>query len=295
MLNITPRGAAVSVSVVETLRSCFDGKRVVVLTGAGLSTESGIPDYRSPHGSYSKGHKPVTHQEFCRSAAVRARYWARSLGGWRLFAGANPNDAHRSLARLEQLGWISHLITQNVDRLHAAAGSRRVIELHGHNDAVECLGCGMTRPRLEYQGELEAMNRAWIQQWLDLEQIDVRADGDAHIGDAEFRSFHVPGCPLCGGIVKPSVVFFGGSITRDIRERALDCVLQADRVLCIGTSLQVGSAYRLVRAAHERGKPIWCVNIGPTRADSFIAKKIECRAAELLPKVVPQLWENAIL
>jgi len=217
--GIVPVASADPSLAVQALRSFIDGHHTVaVLTGAGCSTESGIPDYRSPEGSYSKGHRPMTHQHFMGDVEHRKRYWARSIVGYRHFDAAQPNTAHTALAELEKLGWVSSLVTQNVDGLHGQAGSQRVVELHGHNNEVECQSCGALSPRRNFQEVLQQVNDAWIDHWLDPEVIDIRADGDAHIAVEDFKAFQVPGCEVCGtGVLKPNVVFFGGSIKAEVK------------------------------------------------------------------------------
>merc|ERR1712232_672678 len=169
----------------------------------------GVPDYRSPQGSYSKGHKPMLHRNFVDEPEQRARYWARSLCGWRYFAGAGPNAAHRAIAALEHASYLAAVVTQNVDGLHTRAGSREVVNLHGRNDTVVCLSCAARRPRVEYQEELEEANAGWIAEFLPAAHAvhDIRADGDAHLAHEDFRGFSVPSCRACGhGIMKPDVV-----------------------------------------------------------------------------------------
>eukprot|EP00927_Polykrikos_kofoidii_P078943 TRINITY_DN75745_c0_g1_i1.p1 TRINITY_DN75745_c0_g1~~TRINITY_DN75745_c0_g1_i1.p1 ORF type:complete len:322 (-),score=48.48 TRINITY_DN75745_c0_g1_i1:139-1104(-) len=276
-------------AAVDKLRLFVNGERsVAVITGAGLSTESGVPDYRSPQGSYSKGHKPMQHAEFMRSLSKRKRYWARSLIGWRWFASAKPNRAHLALAQLERIGWIASVITQNVDRLHKEAGSLNVTELHGTTKNVECMSCGVSFPRLHFQSDLELRNRAWIDEWLSLgDVVDIRADGDAHISASDFANFEVPNCTKCGGIIKPSVVFFGGAVPEAVKESAMRQVMAADRLLVAGSSLMVFSSFKLAKAAHKAGKELLILNIGTTRADDLATTKIEGRCGEVLPLIVP--------
>ena len=255
----------------------FVGRRrkLFVLTGAGCSTGSGIPDYRDGAGNW-KRMKPVTYQAFMGDEATRRRYWARSLLRWTRFREARPNQAHRALARLEALGKIELLLTQNVDRLHQAAGSARVIDLHGRLDRVRCMGCGLRAPREELQEELARLNPVW----LGLDAMDA-PDGDADLESADFSSFEVCSCRRCGGVLKPDVVFFGENVPRDRVDMAAQHLEQADAMLVVGSSLMVYSGYRFVEMAARLGKPAAAINLGRTRADGLLALKVErpCEAA----------------
>lgn len=260
------------------------GGGAVVLTGAGLSTESGIPDYRSPEGSYSKGHKPMVHADFVKRPTQRARYWARSLKGFNVFARSRPNLAHRALAALEREGFVRDVITQNVDRLHQRAGSRRVLDLHGRGDWVECLSCKRGWPRATYQQEVADVNAAWIAANLpaDIGEMDIRADGDAHLANDDFSSFVVPPCQYCGGVVMPSIVFFGGTVRQEVKEDANGRVQGADCMLVMGSSCQVFSSFRLVQMAARAPKPVAMVNIGETRADALVQLRLAARCSDAL-------------
>lgn len=250
-------------------------QRLFVLTGAGCSTNSGIPDYRDSDGNWKRT-RPVTIQAFLGEATTRQRYWARSMVGWRRFGRAMPNGAHRALANLEQQGRCELLLTQNVDRLHQAAGSRRVIDLHGRLDVVRCLGCGATMPRERFQGELARLNPAW----LALDATDA-PDGDADL-EQDFSSFVVPACEVCGGVLKPDVVFFGENVPRERVERAFAHLQAADAVLVVGSSLMVYSGFRFVQAAARAGLPIAALNFGRTRADDLLSLKVEQSCAQAL-------------
>ncbi len=242
--------------------------RLFVLTGAGCSTDSGIPDYRDAEGGWKRA-QPVMFQAFMADLHVRRRYWARSLVGWRHFRRAEPNDTHRALAKLEANGQVELLVTQNVDRLHQAAGSEGVIDLHGRLDQVRCMTCGMRTPREELQDELLRRNPAWV----DFHAREA-PDGDADLERVDFSTFDIPPCEYCGGTLKPDVVFFGESVPRDRVDSAMRAVQDADAMLVVGSSLMVYSGYRFAQAAAEAGKPIAAVNLGRTRADNLLALKV---------------------
>ena len=251
-------------------------RRLFVLTGAGCSTSSGIPDYRDADGQW-KRRRPVTYQAFIGDEATRRRYWARSLIGWRRIRRARPNGAHRALARLEATGGTEILLTQNVDRLHQAAGSADVIDLHGRIDLVRCMGCERRTSRDELQDELGRLNAGW----LELDAADA-PDGDADLEGEDFSSFAVPSCRRCGGVLKPDVVFFGETVPRDRVDAAMRHLEQADAMLIVGSSLMIYSGLRFVQAAAGAGKPIAAVNLGRTRADALIALKVEEACEEAL-------------
>lgn len=251
-------------------------RRLFVLTGAGCSTNSGIPDYRDADGQW-KRHKPIEFQPFMRRAAARRRYWARSMAGWRRFGGAAPNAAHAALAALERDGRIGLLVTQNVDGLHQAAGSRRVIDLHGRLDRVVCTSCRWTGSRVSWQALLEELNPGWL-------AVDAPAapDGDADLDDVDFEEFQVPGCAGCGGIVKPDVVFFGENVPPWRHAQATAVLSTSDAVLVVGSSLMVHSGYRYALAASRLGLPIAALNLGRTRADSLLTLKVSADVGRAL-------------
>jgi NAD-dependent SIR2 family protein deacetylase len=250
--------------------------RLAVISGAGVSTGSGIPDYRDGDGNWKRS-PPVQYRDFVQSDAVRRRYWARSLAGWPMFASARPGTAHAALARLEAIGRVANLVTQNVDRLHQRAGSRSVIDLHGRLDVVRCLACNARVPRETFQRHLRAANPDW-----DAVAARIAPDGDADLHDADFDAFEVPCCDACGGMLKPDVVFYGESVPREITAAAFDAVQSADGVLAVGSSLMVWSSFRLVRAAAQRGIPVVAVNRGRTRADDLFAVKCDGDCGEVL-------------
>ncbi len=254
--------------------------RLMVLTGAGVSTESGIPDYRDADGAW-KVSPPVEYPAFMAQLAVRQRYWARSLVGWQHFSRARPNAAHHALARLEQTGRIELLVTQNVDGLHAAAGSSNVVDLHGRLDVVRCMACAHRLPRTDLQRELTARNPGW-----EGRAARIGPDGDVDLQTPDFTTFDVPACPVCEGILKPDVVFFGEAVPRDRVDLAFAAVKSADAMLIVGSSLMVYSGYRFAEAAAAAGKPIAAVNLGRTRADHLLTLKLQVSCAEALRAVL---------
>jgi NAD-dependent SIR2 family protein deacetylase len=251
---------------------------VLVLTGAGVSTESGIPDYRDELGQWKRS-PPMQYREFVGSEARRRRYWARSLLGFKVLGHARPNAAHRLLADWERRGFVSGIVTQNVDGLHQAAGAENVIDLHGRIDRVVCLACGNQGSRSALQRELEASNP----EWAALAGV-IAPDGDADPGDADDSAFRVIGCP-CGGLLKPDVVFFGENVPKERVEAAFAALEAAKLLLVVGSSLMVFSGYRFVRAAARLGRPIAVVNRGHTRADAHACIKLEGEAGRSLSDV----------
>lgn len=250
--------------------------KLFVLTGAGCSTGSGIPDYRDADGAWKRG-RPIMLQDFVGSERSRQWYWARSLVGFRRMRAAQPNDAHRALAALESQGRITQLVTQNVDGLHQAAGSRGVIDLHGRVDVVRCLECERRIPRELVQAELVDRNP----DFASLDALDA-PDGDAVLDDIDFASFAVPACDACGGLLKPDVVFFGERVPADRVQQAFAALEAADAMLVVGSSLMVYSGYRFAQAAALSGKPIAAVNLGHTRADELLTLKVMDRCADAL-------------
>ena len=251
-------------------------ERLFVLTGAGCSTDSGIPDYRDADGAWKRT-PPVTLQAFLGDETTRKRYWARSMLGWRRFAHAPPNDVHRALARLEARRKVALLLTQNVDRLHQAAGSQKVIDLHGRLDVVRCLGCEARSSREVLQTQLLARNPDWI----DIEAKPA-PDGDADVEKADFGRFDVPDCVQCGGLLKPDVVFFGENVPRERVDSAIAHLENADAMLVVGSSLMVYSGFRFARMAAAMHKPIAALNLGRTRADDLLELKVEQSCGDAL-------------
>jgi NAD-dependent SIR2 family protein deacetylase len=252
-------------------------RRIVALTGAGISTESGIPDYRGPE-TRRRARNPIRFREYIASDDGRARYWARSLVGWPRLARAAPNAAHRALAELERDGHLLGVITQNVDRLHQGAGSRSVVELHGALAEVYCLACGRTEPRAALQARLEAAN-----PHLRDAHAALAPDGDADLPDALLEGFQVMDCETCGGPLKPSVVFFGESVAPAVVKSAYALLDAAEALLVAGTSLAVYSGLRFVRRARELGLPVALVNLGETRGDALADVRISASTGSALP------------
>ncbi len=253
-----------------------DRPSVFVLTGAGCSTESGIPDYRDADGEWKRS-PPMDFRDFASSADNRKRYWARSMVGWPRVGQAKPNAAHHALTRLEQAGRCEQLVTQNVDRLHQQAGSQNVIDLHGRLDRVRCLSCGSIRCRAGVQDELLTSNP-------EFGGLDARTapDGDADLAGLDFDAFRVPDCSDCGGILKPDVVFLGESVPKDRVREALNALERAQALLVVGSSLTFFSGFRFALRAAELGRPIASVNLGNTRADHLLSLKVSGACSEVL-------------
>lgn len=258
---------------IESASARLASKRIAVLTGAGISTDSGIPDYR---GAGKVARHPMTFDNFVGSDKARIRYWARSFVGWSRIALAEPNAGHFALAEAESNGRIEMLITQNVDGLHQRAGSQKVIDLHGRLDRVRCMSCSWVISRLEMDELLTDLNPT-VNKDINFE---FTPDGDAEIEAVE--GFKVPSCPKCDGILKPDVVFFGETVPTSTVELAMDAVLRADALLVAGTSLQVNSGMRFARQAHRAGKDVVIVNLGPTKADDLAIAKIEANTSQVL-------------
>ncbi len=252
-------------------------RQVLVLTGAGISTASGIPDYRGRDG-VRRGTAPVQGPEFRKSEAVRKRYWARSMVGYPALARAAPNAAHRAIAQLQADAWLGSVMTQNVDGLHQRAGSGDVLELHGTIHGVVCLDCHASFPRAYVQAMLEELNPG-----VAGTRAAAAPDGDAHVEPDALAAFRVPACLHCGGLLKPDVVFFGDGVAPASTRRALAMMEAADALLVVGSSLMVFSGFRFCRMAAAAGKPIAAVNLGVTRADDLLALKLDGAAERLLP------------
>jgi NAD+-dependent protein deacetylase sirtuin 4 len=270
----------------DEIAALLRGRRAAALTGAGISTESGIPDYRGPL-TRARARNPIQHGQFVRDAAARRRYWARSVIGWPRVAAAGPNAAHAALAAMERAGAVTGVVTQNVDRLHARAGSLRVVELHGRLSDVACLDCGEREARADLQERLLALNPDFASR-----SADMAPDGDADLPAALVDAFLVAGCCACGGVLKPDVVFFGGSVPRDVVDAAYALVDAAEALLVVGSSLEVYSGFRFVRRAAERGIPVAIVNLGPTRGDPLAAARWDERAGAALPALAAAIADQ---
>ena len=265
-------------SRIAELRQLLASGGVFVLSGAGVSTDSGIPDYRDERGAW-KGRAPIQYRDFVASEAVRKRYWARSMLGFPLMDCAQPNEAHHALAKLERQSRVSLLLTQNVDGLHHRAGSDSVVDLHGRLDQVRCLGCGALSARAELQSELVARNPGFARA-----NAIVKPDGDAELSDVDYERFELVACVACGGILKPHVVFFGENVPAERVTRSMAALERAKSMLIVGTSLMVFSGFRFARAAVRFGVPIAIVNRGVTRADELSTLKIEGNVGDILSK-----------
>ena len=262
----------------------------VALSGAGLSTASGIPDYRSPgRPTYT----PLQHGAFISSPGVRARYWARSALGFGRLSGASPNAAHAALAALEHGGYLAGVVTQNVDRLHQRAGTTRLIELHGTVHEVECLSCGVWRgSRADVQAAIERENASWMGEWRAA--AAARPDGDVELPPSAVEAFRIPACPHCGAVhLKPRVVFHGGSVPAEVTVAAAALTATADTLLVLGTTLTTFSAFRLVRDAAARGAAVVIVNQGVTRGDGLATLRIDGHTSEVLRAVAAEVLGRA--
>lgn len=262
------------------VRELLRGRRTLAITGAGISTDSGIPDYRGPD---SPVRVPMTFQQFIGDAAFRRHYWARNHVGWRHMDAAQPNAGHRALARLERAGRVSAVITQNVDLLHTKAGSRRIIDLHGTYARVACLGCGQRISRYALAERLDLLNPGFAETVAAATSVEIAPDADAVISSTEH--FRMVDCDRCGGILKPDIVYFGESVPAERVAAAFDLVEDADAVLVAGSSLTVMSGLRFVRRAAKLGLPIVIVNRGTTRGDEFATLKLDASCSSVLTEL----------
>jgi NAD-dependent SIR2 family protein deacetylase len=262
----------------------LQGRRVAVLTGAGMSTDSGIPDYRGPDSPPSN---PMTIRQFTTDPVFRQRYWARNHVGWRHMDETLPNAGHRALATLEHAGVVSGVITQNVDLLHTKAGSRGVVNLHGTYAEVICLDCGHTMTRAELAELLEAANPGFVERAEAVGGIAVAPDADAVVADTS--QFAIIDCPACGGMIKPNIVYFGENVPKDRVAQAYAVVDDADALLVAGSSLTVFSGFRFVRHAAARGMPIAIINRGRTRGDDLATVKVDCGCSPTLVLLAEEL------
>jgi NAD-dependent SIR2 family protein deacetylase len=264
-------------------------RRVAVLTGAGISTDSGIPDYRGPDSPPSN---PMTIRQFTTDPVFRQRYWARNQVGWRHMDETPPNAGHRAVATLERDGVVSGVITQNVDLLHTKAGSRNVINLHGTYAQVVCLNCGDSMTRAALGDKLDALNPGFVERAEAVGGLAVAPDADAVVTETD--TFRYLDCPSCGGMLKPDIVYFGESVTKNVVEQAFSLIDAADALLVAGSSLTVFSGYRFVRHAAARGIPVAIVNRGPTRGDDLATIKVDGGCSELLTVLAEELTPAAV-
>ena len=271
-----------------TLVDVVASGRVLILSGAGLSTESGIPDYRGPTGLARRA-QPMTYQAFTGSEAARRRYWARSYLGWRHIARAVPNDGHRAVAEVSRRGLLTGIITQNVDGLHQAAGAYGVTELHGSLHRVICLCCAQRTSRTELDRRLEAANPGWDTELASLVSAHLRPDGDAVLDDEATESFQVVGCSACRGVLKPDVVFFGENVPRPRAEACYAMVERSRALVVLGSSLTVMSGFRYVRHAAGLQRPVVIVNQGATRGDAYAAATLDAPLGRTLTDLVAAL------
>jgi len=263
------------------------GRRVAVLTGAGISTDSGIPDYRGPDSPPSN---PMTIRQFTSDSVFRQRYWARNHVGWRHMDDAAPNAGHRALAALEHASVVTGVVTQNVDLLHTKAGSRNVVNLHGTYARVVCLGCGHTVSRAALAEQLEALNPGYSERAEAVGGLAVAPDADASISPAaDTASFRYLDCPRCGGMLKPDIVYFGESVPKDVVAKAFSLTDRSETLLVAGSSLTVFSGYRFVRHAAAVGIPIAIINRGATRGDDLATVKVDGGCSELLALLSDEL------
>ena len=266
------------------LLALLDGRRVAVLTGAGLSTDSGIPDYRGPDSPPSN---PMTIHQFTSDPVFRQRYWARNHIGWRHMDATVPNAGHRALAALERLGVVTGVITQNVDLLHSKAGSRVVVNLHGTYARVVCLSCGSTMTRAALAERLEALNPGFVERAEAIGGLAVAPDADAVVADT--ASFRYLDCESCGGMLKPDIVYFGESVPKDVVTQAYSLVERSGALLVVGSSLTGFSGYRFVRHAAALGIPVAIINRGDTRGDALATVKVDGGCSELLVLLADEL------
>ncbi|HEX9088834.1 MAG TPA: NAD-dependent protein deacetylase [Arthrobacter sp.] len=281
----TPAGD--ELAVLQEIHNILSGERFALLTGAGLSTDSGIPDYRGP-GAAPRA--PMTYQEFIGEADNRRRYWARNHIGWSHLRRADPNDGHAAVARLEHRGLLTGLITQNVDRLHEDAGSVNVVDLHGRFDRVVCLACQRSYSRTLLAGVLEELNPGFLERALAGGVVEMAPDADATVEDAALiESFVVAHCPACGGTLKPDFVYFGENVPKDRVERSYAMVDAAGALLVAGSSLTVMSGLRFARHAAKHGKPVVIINRGPTRGDELATVKLDAGVSEALTWLAAEL------
>ncbi len=278
-------GESATATDVAAVGALMRGRTFAVLTGAGISTESGIPDYRGPDGVMRV--TPMTYRDFRSGPEARRRYWARAYAGWVRFSGAGPNAGHVAVAALQRAGVVGTVITQNVDRLHQRAGTGDVIDLHGTLDRVRCLGCGREAARDDVHTSIREANPAYAEA---VSGRALRPDGDVDVADDEFAAFVAPLCGACGGdSLKPDVVFFGESVPKERVAQAFAAVDAADGLLVLGSSLTVFSGYRFVKHAAAAAKPVVIITQGPTRGDGEATLRLDARLGDALPALADAL------
>ncbi|XP_056637983.1 NAD-dependent protein deacylase Sirt4-like [Diorhabda sublineata] len=284
LFKFVPKHNEVRQDEIDVVKRFIDeSNKILILTGAGISTESGIPDYRSEEvGLYARtNHKPIQYQEFLKNASSRQRYWARNFVGWDTFSQRQPNAIHFSIKNLEHnLNKVTSVVTQNVDNLHFKAGSEKVIELHGSAYRVICLQCNSSYNRHYIQEELKKLNPSMLES-----TTMIRPDGDVDIPLEAVKTFKPPFCEACNGILKPDIIFFGDNVPKTRVEDVRKAVSSSDSLLILGTSLTVFSSYRIVLQASEENKKMALINIGPTRADNLVYLKISARCGDILPRI----------
>jgi len=281
--KFVPRHKEATNEDVEIVQKFIESRnRLFVLSGAGISTESGLPDYRSKKvGLYERSkHKPMLHQDFISSKLKRKKYWARNYAGWSAYQKIRPNTIHYKLTHLQQEGKVLVHVTQNVDGLNQKAGGENIVELHGAMGRVKCLNCGEIVCRDKLQSRFKEMNKHW-----SADVIDIRPDADANISDDAIKHFCVPDCECCGGTLKPDVVFFGDNVRRSVVEDLYSKLEDSDGVLVCGSSLFVWSGYRFIRQAHVLKIPVMIINIGQTRADDLCDFKIDASVSDILSRI----------
>ncbi len=262
-------------------------QRILLLTGAGVSTASGIPSYRDADGEW-KHQRPIEYRDFIKHLSTRQRYWARAYVGWKIFNRAEPNPAHHAIAQLESMGKLSLTITQNVDGLHQRAGTQRLIEMHGSLARVGCLTCQRQISRSQMQARLLEKNPVLVEF-----SAPLGPDGDAKLENNKFEQLELPACEFCGGTFKPTVVFFGEALARDTVKDCDSAITQSDAMLVVGSSLVVFSGFRLVRDASQLEMPVLLLNQGKTRADNIITHKVQQDCAVALSQAVQLMGDNA--
>jgi NAD-dependent SIR2 family protein deacetylase len=262
-------------------------RNIWVLSGAGISAPSGIPTYRDHRGDWQAG-DPIQHNDFISKKSARQRYWARSMAGWKLNARAKANAAHNAVTKLQQNGYVSQIVTQNVDRLHTLSGATNVIDLHGRIDQIVCLECKDITTRANFQPRLVEINPK-LERYINTNSGKMLPDGDAHIDDFELSLVNIPPCENCGGVLMPDVVFFGGTVPKKRVETAFDTLAKSDCILVIGSSLTVFSGFRFPRWAHQNNLPLYAINQGEMRGADMFDLIVQESCEDVLPIVTEEI------